>query len=578
MAERGITLVVRARNALSRGLGNAGKALRDFGRSAARIGKAFAKTFLGMTAAVVGFAAKAVHAYAGQEKAERALVASLNAHGDAGRELLPVLKAQAAAIQDETGAADENTLQRMAGLRMLGVQIEQLDRAAKGVIALERAGMAGAAAERAMAGAIAGNYEALTRYVPALRDATDEAEKAQIVNDFLTKGYAAQKEELNTVSGQWAALKGRVGDAWEEIGAAIAQNDGLMNALQRAGDAVKRFGERVAEWVQRGGVQELITGFRYFFEEVRSRFLRLSSIVHMVFASVGDAGETALRYVGNVIGTTLAAVVQQFTGLGRTVAAVFRALRERSRESFRAIGETASREAEKTVEAWIEAGNAIAGSSGMTNRRTMAALEARADLEKEIQERRAALDKRTTDQINGNTEDRVDAEEQAQESILTAAEQAAAGRAALEKRQNELEKQIASERKRRAAEEVAQLKRRMAERQQLAAGTVAAWMAEQKAAKAADREREREAAKAKRLRDAMGRGARLGQRQRDWLNAFEHIEAAQKDIDPGGALAKRLQAAQDQLSEMQEQTKTLAEMLKELGSIHRDLQENLRLA
>jgi hypothetical protein len=202
MARKGIELIISAKNKMNAGLSRAEAAMDKFAAGAAKVGKAVAKGFLAAGAAVAAFAAKALSAYAKQEKAEAALVAAMNAHGEAGKALLPSLRRVATEIQRQTGVADEQTLATMAQLRLLGVQTRQLGGAARGVIALGKAGMGQEAATRAMSAALSGNYSMLTRYIPALRDASTEAEKQALLQDFLTKGYAAQREELNTLSGQ----------------------------------------------------------------------------------------------------------------------------------------------------------------------------------------------------------------------------------------------------------------------------------------------------------------------------------------------------------------------------------------
>jgi hypothetical protein len=121
----------------------------------------------------------------------------------------------------------------MARLQMLGVETSQLAQAAKATIALKSAGMEEAAAIKAVAMAQAGNFQMLSRYIPALRNATSETEKAALVNDFFAKGYQQQKDELNTLSGRWTELKGRIGDALEVFGGLIACSDNLTEALAK---------------------------------------------------------------------------------------------------------------------------------------------------------------------------------------------------------------------------------------------------------------------------------------------------------------------------------------------------------
>jgi len=244
-----ISIIIRAKNAMAAGLSSAGKALQSFGSGVLKVGKWLTVGFLAGATALAGFAAKAVSAYAEQERAHRALAAALVAQGQSATKLLPLLVSIAEAIQDETGADAEATVAGMAKMRMLGVQTSKLGEAARAVIALKSVGLDEAAAQKAVAMAMQGNYDMLKRYVPALREATSEAEKARIVNDLFAKGYEQQKGLLNTVSGQWGLLKERLGDVWEEIGRGISQNEGLMRVLRRAGDAVKAFGQRIRDWV-----------------------------------------------------------------------------------------------------------------------------------------------------------------------------------------------------------------------------------------------------------------------------------------------------------------------------------------
>jgi hypothetical protein len=316
MATKEISILIKAKNSLAQGLTSAGKQLQAFGQSAMRIGKFFVTGFMAAGAAVAGFAAKALQAYGVQEQAEKSLVAAMNAHGQAGEALVEPLKKIAAAIQDETGAADESTLAGMARMKMLGVQTEKLGEAAKATIALKAIGMEEAAAQKAVAMAMQGNYDLLNRYVPALRQATSEEEKAAIVKDLFTKGYEQQKAVLGTVAGQWGALKGRIGDVWEEMGKAISQNGALTEVLKRAGDSVKAFGERVSEWVSGGGIVNLMAGIKVFFSEVTYWFSIIGNTARTTWAVLTDACETAFNYIFNIIRTWKDATTSMFQFVG----------------------------------------------------------------------------------------------------------------------------------------------------------------------------------------------------------------------------------------------------------------------
>jgi len=316
MATKEISILIKAKNSLAQGLTSAGKQLQAFGQSAMRIGKFFVTGFMAAGAAVAGFAAKALQAYGVQEQAEKSLVAAMNAHGQAGEALIAPLKKIAAAIQDETGAADESTLAGMARMKMLGVQTEKLGEAAKATIALKAIGMEEAAAQKAVAMAMQGNYDLLNRYVPALRQATSEEEKAAIVKDLFTKGYEQQKAVLGTVSGQWAALKGRIGDMWEVVGEAISQNGTLTDILEKAGTKVKELGEKLSEWVSQGGVVNAVAGIKMFAENVSYYMQLAGNTASVLWASLSDGAETVFNYLFNVFRTWKDASVASFQFVG----------------------------------------------------------------------------------------------------------------------------------------------------------------------------------------------------------------------------------------------------------------------
>ena len=291
---RKIELELRVKNALARGLKSAGAALQQFGQSAMRIGKAFATAFIGAGAAVAGFAVKALGAYEIQERAVEGLSSALRAYGEDVDSNITKLKAIAAAMQDETGVGDEVTMSRMARLKILGMETDQLEGAAKGVIALAKAGMEEEAAMKAMMAASQGNFGVLARYLPTLKNTNDETEKARIVNEYLTRAYAATKAELSTIGGQWRALKARIGDAWEEIGAAIAQNGKLTASLRRAQEAVKAFSDGVANWIKGGGVDRAAETLKLFFENVRDAFKKIASYKTDVQLGLVTAAAVAL--------------------------------------------------------------------------------------------------------------------------------------------------------------------------------------------------------------------------------------------------------------------------------------------
>ena len=213
-----IEILLRSKNQMDAGIGEAEKSVNRFKSSLLKLGGIIGAAF--SVSKITQFVKGSLSAWAEQERATASMTAALNANGEAGSALIPKLQAVASAIQDETGAADESTMAGMAKMRMLGVQTDKLGEAAKAVIALKGVGLEEAAAQKAVAMAMQGNYEMLNRYVPALRQTEDETEKARIVNELFATGYEQQKDLLDTTS-DGGELQGRIGDAMEEIGRAI---------------------------------------------------------------------------------------------------------------------------------------------------------------------------------------------------------------------------------------------------------------------------------------------------------------------------------------------------------------------
>jgi len=428
---RSVELIIKARNGISAGLASAGATLKRFGTSAGRIGKMAARGFLAMGVAAAAGVAKAIAAWAAQEAAENSLSSALRVHGDEVENNMEKMKKSASAIQAETAVGDENVLMRMSSLRMLGVQADSLDAAAKATIGLKSAGMEEAQAIKAVAMASQGQYTMLQRYIPALRTATNESEKAAIVNDFLTKGYQQQKDRLQTVSGQWDALKGHIGDAWEQIGKAIAQNDLLANVLKKASEAVQSFSKRVADWASGGGVTDLIIAVRLFYETARENFLNLKSIASILFASIADASDTAFTYAKNVVSAWVTMVVVEFRGVKDVILATFNAIKNPSKESFAAIGKAAKNASQETIQAVKDYAAAIRGENSKVTKRVEEALADRVQLQKDAAARILEVEQWAADKLNGVKIK--SAEETAQELIKIAQDTASQNLAIAEK-------------------------------------------------------------------------------------------------------------------------------------------------
>jgi hypothetical protein len=321
MAKKEISIILKAKNELQVGLAKAGASLQSFGESAINVGKVFATAFVGAAASLTAFATKGLIAYAGQEKAVKSLEASFRAYNEEVDVNTSAIKSLAAAMQQETGIGDEVLIQRAAKLKMLGVETAALGDALKATVALSQYGLEEEAAIRAVAQAREGNYSSLQRYIPALRSAATEAEKQIALNDFLTRGYEAQKATLGTLSGQWGLLKSNVGDAWEEIGSAISQNDTVMQALEWLNEKVLQVGQTIREWVDSGGVENFKAVMMGTLENVSFGFQLAISNIKLFFAVFRD--NSAFQYFASNISATVQTAWEQLKYLGGWAAAVW---------------------------------------------------------------------------------------------------------------------------------------------------------------------------------------------------------------------------------------------------------------
>jgi hypothetical protein len=524
MPKKEISILIKARNAVGAGLKAVGVSLKKFAGTVKNVGKFFAKAFIGAGVAIVALSTKLLQAFSVQEKAVKQTEAAFRAYGEEVTENTKAVQKFAAAIQNETGIADEQTIALAAQLKLIGVATPKLEAATKATIALQKAGMRGAAAARAVAAATQGDFEALQRYLPALKTATSEAEKARIVNDFVTKSYAAQKDELNTVSGQWTAFKGRIGDVLEQLGSVIANDGALTGMLKRAGDAVLAFGGKISRFIAAGGIGDLVAGIKLFAENARNSFMKIGIIAEGVFkGSLWNPGKAVFQFLGSVIGTWVNKSVEELKFLGKLAVAVFEKIKNPLKK-FEPPDTTA------LFASYREVGKALTGQ--LVDKVPNAFEEMYAKLDAEQKRHNAkteAISKEQLDRAQKNADDRVDLEQKAQEQIVIAAENADKKIEELQKKKKKLEDQLRErqreEQKKAAKEELDDLEKRLAKQQEITKKTVQGILAEQRAQQAADDQAAADLRRAERLRRRKGR---LNKKDMEFLRAFDDIQAARQ--------------------------------------------------
>lgn len=175
------------------------------------------------------------------ESANVMLDAALRGVGTYTPELARQFRDLAGAIQDETGTSDEAVKANIALLTSMGVVSGKMGVAARSTQALASLNIEGSMAAKAVARAIDGDITGFERLAPAVRLATTTEEKYAAANQLIAAGYAQQEAKLQTVGGAWEALKGRIGDATEDIIGAIFQGAKLGTTFNEMQASVGKF-------------------------------------------------------------------------------------------------------------------------------------------------------------------------------------------------------------------------------------------------------------------------------------------------------------------------------------------------
>lgn len=195
----------------SRDLTKLGKKLQDTGKSMSMY----------LTAPIVALGALSVKAFDEEAQALAKLQAQLKANGKDVQTVTKDYQEFASHIQKITTVGDETTL----SLLQLAETMNSADpkQAAEGAIGLSKAlGIDLQTATKMAVLAQEGQYTMLQRYVPSLRNATSESEKATIVQKLFADGMEIAKAETETAGGKMAQLKNTVGDLMEQFGAIIS--------------------------------------------------------------------------------------------------------------------------------------------------------------------------------------------------------------------------------------------------------------------------------------------------------------------------------------------------------------------
>lgn len=204
----------------------AAKEMDKAGQQMKGIGKSMS---MYVTAPLVAMGAASLAAFDKQAQAEAKLAAQVRLNGKDVESTMASYKTFASELQNVTTVGDETTLGLMQMAETMGATNVQA--ATQGAIALSKAlGVDLAQGVKMAVMAQSGQYEMLNRYVPALRTANSESEKAAIVSKLYADGLAIAKTEAETGMGAMIQLTNTLGDIGESFGAIIAE--GIKPAVE----------------------------------------------------------------------------------------------------------------------------------------------------------------------------------------------------------------------------------------------------------------------------------------------------------------------------------------------------------
>jgi hypothetical protein len=147
----------------------------------------------------------------------------------------------ATSIQNTTTIEDDSIIKAITLARTMGITKDSLKEVTDGAIGLSKAFNVDLnSAVKMSVLAHQGNYEALTRFIPALRNATTEVERQAIVQKAMANGIALAKSEADTFTGKLEQWKNIQSDLLEESGRIVSVvGKEIVTAMNDAGKGLR---------------------------------------------------------------------------------------------------------------------------------------------------------------------------------------------------------------------------------------------------------------------------------------------------------------------------------------------------
>lgn len=271
-------------------MGQVESRLRSVSSNVATIGKQIS---IGLTAPITAFGVTSVAAFDTQAQAEGRLRAALQANGREVDSLFSKYTEFASQLQQISTTGDEATLAMLATAESMGLTGDAAIRAVQNALSMEAAfGVSAQSAIRMTSALEQGDAQLLTRYIPALRQTEDQAERVAIAQDILGNAFGQVTVQAQTGLGPLKQAQNAFGDLQEQIGSIIAEAINpflerakvLFETLQQQPEEVKRRFTIMAGVI--AGIGPLLLGIAVAIKAVAFAFGVLSSPLFLITAGM----------------------------------------------------------------------------------------------------------------------------------------------------------------------------------------------------------------------------------------------------------------------------------------------------
>jgi hypothetical protein len=203
-----------------------------------------------------------------QQKVEMMFTKALALSGNAAAGASEKYFQLASDIQKVTTVGDEVTISMMQLALSMGATEQQLPEITKGAVGLSKSlGIDLNSAAKMVTLGMSGQYAMLSRYIPALRTAQSESERAALFQKALADGFNVASEEAKTSAGRMEQLSNNFGDLKEKLGTLLLPVlDTVTTSLSSMVGAAQSLIDSVKSLNAENALGALTSGLRSFAE------------------------------------------------------------------------------------------------------------------------------------------------------------------------------------------------------------------------------------------------------------------------------------------------------------------------